>query len=107
MRRLVSLLLTVCLAATTAARAESFPPRPSPGDAVCGRQRHRCGCAPARAPDGHTLLVATNATHSANPAGMIKSVPHDAVKDFAPAAALQLVRSAGQPALAGFAHRHD
>jgi tripartite-type tricarboxylate transporter receptor subunit TctC len=36
------------------------------------------------APDGHTLLVATNTTHSANPAGMIKSVPYDAVKDFAP-----------------------
>src|SRR5581483_1319979 len=36
------------------------------------------------APDGHTLLVATNTTHSANPAGMIKNVPYDAVKDFAP-----------------------
>src|SRR5581483_11399457 len=31
-----------------------------------------------------TLLVATNTTHSANPAGMIKNVPYDAVKDFAP-----------------------
>ena len=36
------------------------------------------------APDGYTLLVATNTTHSANPAGMVKSVPYDAVKDFAP-----------------------
>ena len=35
-------------------------------------------------PDGYTLLVATNTTHSANPAGMIKNVPYDAVKDFTP-----------------------
>jgi tripartite-type tricarboxylate transporter receptor subunit TctC len=33
-------------------------------------------------PDGHTLLVATNTTHSANPAGMIKNVPYDAINDF-------------------------
>ena len=38
------------------------------------------------APDGHTLLVATNTTHSANPAGMIKNVPYDPIKDFAPVA---------------------
>jgi tripartite-type tricarboxylate transporter receptor subunit TctC len=36
------------------------------------------------APDGYTLLAATNTTHSANPAGMTKNVPYDAVKDFAP-----------------------
>ncbi len=36
------------------------------------------------APDGYTLLVATNTTHSANPAGMMKNLPYDAVKDFAP-----------------------
>jgi tripartite-type tricarboxylate transporter receptor subunit TctC len=35
-------------------------------------------------PDGYTLLVATNTTHSANPGGMTKNVPYDAVKDFAP-----------------------
>lgn len=38
------------------------------------------------APDGHTLLMATNTTHSANPAGMMKNLPYDAVKDFAPVA---------------------
>jgi tripartite-type tricarboxylate transporter receptor subunit TctC len=36
------------------------------------------------AADGYTLLVATNTTHSANPAGMIKNVPYDAVNDFTP-----------------------
>jgi putative tricarboxylic transport membrane protein len=34
--------------------------------------------------DGHTLLVAINTTHSANPAGMIKNVPYDPIKDFTP-----------------------
>jgi tripartite-type tricarboxylate transporter receptor subunit TctC len=38
------------------------------------------------APDGHMLLMATNTTHSANPAGMMKNLPYDAVKDFAPVA---------------------
>ena len=38
------------------------------------------------APDGYTLLAATNTTHSANPGGMVKNVPYDAVKDFAPVA---------------------
>jgi tripartite-type tricarboxylate transporter receptor subunit TctC len=37
-------------------------------------------------PDGHTLLVATNTTHSANPAGMIKNVPYDPIGDFTPVA---------------------
>jgi tripartite-type tricarboxylate transporter receptor subunit TctC len=36
------------------------------------------------APDGHTLLMATNTTHSANPGGMMKNLPYDAIKDFAP-----------------------
>jgi tripartite-type tricarboxylate transporter receptor subunit TctC len=35
-------------------------------------------------PDGHTLLMATNTTHSANPGGMMKNLPYDAIKDFAP-----------------------
>ena len=34
------------------------------------------------APDGHTLLMATNSTHSANP-GLMKNLPYDPVKDFA------------------------
>lgn len=40
----------------------------------------------ARQPaDGHTLLMATNSTHSANPS-LIKNLPYDPVKDFAPVA---------------------
>jgi tripartite-type tricarboxylate transporter receptor subunit TctC len=35
------------------------------------------------APDGHTLLITTNSTHSAAP-GLFKSVPYDPIKDFAP-----------------------
>jgi len=35
------------------------------------------------APDGYTLLVATNSTHSANP-WLFKNLPYDASKDFAP-----------------------
>ena len=37
------------------------------------------------APDGYTLLMATNSTHSANPS-LFKSLPYDPVKDFAPVA---------------------
>jgi putative tricarboxylic transport membrane protein len=33
------------------------------------------------APDGHTLLMATNSTHSANPS-LMKAIPYDPVKDF-------------------------
>ena len=40
----------------------------------------------ARQPaDGHTLLMATNSTHSANPS-LIRNLPYDPVKDFAPVA---------------------
>jgi tripartite-type tricarboxylate transporter receptor subunit TctC len=37
------------------------------------------------APDGYTLLMATNSTHSANPY-LFKSLAYDPVKDFAPVA---------------------
>src|SRR4051794_34980802 len=37
------------------------------------------------APDGYTLLMATNSTHSANPY-LFKSIGYDPVKDFAPVA---------------------
>jgi putative tricarboxylic transport membrane protein len=36
-------------------------------------------------PDGHTLLITTNTTHSAAP-GLFKSVPYDPIKDFTPVA---------------------
>src|SRR5262249_48129071 len=35
------------------------------------------------APDGYTLLMGTNSTHSANPA-LYARLPYDAIKDFAP-----------------------
>ncbi|HEX2885350.1 tripartite tricarboxylate transporter substrate binding protein [Vineibacter terrae] len=41
------------------------------------------GDAARAAPDGHTLLVATNTTHAANP-WLIKNLSYDPVKDFAP-----------------------
>src|ERR1043166_5260789 len=37
------------------------------------------------APDGYTLLMATNSTHSANPS-LFKSLSYDPVKDFTPVA---------------------
>jgi tripartite-type tricarboxylate transporter receptor subunit TctC len=37
------------------------------------------------APDGYTLLMATNSTHSANPS-LFKTLSYDPVKDFAPVA---------------------
>jgi tripartite-type tricarboxylate transporter receptor subunit TctC len=37
------------------------------------------------APDGYTLLVTTNTTHSAAP-GLFKNVPYDPIKDFTPVA---------------------
>ena len=39
------------------------------------------------APDGYTLLMATNSTHSANP-HLFKKLDYDPVKDFAPVARL-------------------
>lgn len=38
-------------------------------------------------PDGYTLLVGTTSTHSQNP-WMLKSVPYDPLKDFAPVAGI-------------------
>jgi tripartite-type tricarboxylate transporter receptor subunit TctC len=37
------------------------------------------------APDGHTLFITTNSTHSAAP-GLFKAVPYDPIKDFTPVA---------------------
>jgi tripartite-type tricarboxylate transporter receptor subunit TctC len=37
------------------------------------------------APDGYTLLITTNTTHSAAP-GLFKNVPYDPIKDFTPVA---------------------
>jgi tripartite-type tricarboxylate transporter receptor subunit TctC len=37
------------------------------------------------APDGYTLLITTNSTHSAAP-GLFKTVPYDPIKDFTPIA---------------------
>lgn len=37
------------------------------------------------APDGYTLFMTTNTTHSANPS-LMKSLPYDPVRDFAPVA---------------------
>ncbi len=41
-------------------------------------------------PDGHTILMATVATHALNPA-LYKEMPYDAVGDFAPVSLLALV----------------
>ena len=42
------------------------------------------------APDGYTLLMATNASHAINP-GLFKDLPYDAVKDFTPVVAVAYV----------------
>jgi tripartite-type tricarboxylate transporter receptor subunit TctC len=52
-------------------------PRPGAGGAIGAEIAARA------APDGHTLLMATNSTHSANPA-LYAKLPHDPIKDFAP-----------------------
>jgi tripartite-type tricarboxylate transporter receptor subunit TctC len=39
------------------------------------------------APDGYTLLMATNASHAINP-GLIRDLPYDPIKDFTPVAAI-------------------
>ncbi len=43
------------------------------------------------APDGYTLLITTNTTHSANPS-LLKSISYDPVKDFAPIALIGNLR---------------
>ena len=52
-------------------------PRPGAGGAVGAEVAARA------APDGYTLLMGTNSTHSSNPA-LYAKLPYDAVKDFAP-----------------------
>ena len=54
-------------------------PRPGAGGAVGAEIAARA------APDGYTLLLATNSTHGANPA-LYSKLPYDPVKDFAPIA---------------------
>jgi len=41
----------------------------------------------AAAPDGYTVLIATNTTHAANE-HLFKKIPYDSVNDFAPVTAL-------------------
>ena len=43
-------------------------------------------------PDGYTLMVTTNTTHSAAP-GLFKYVPYDPIKDFTPLAQIGIFRS--------------
>jgi tripartite-type tricarboxylate transporter receptor subunit TctC len=54
-------------------------PRPGAGGAVGAEVAARA------APDGYTLLFATNSTHGSNPV-LYAKLPYDAVKDFAPIA---------------------
>jgi tripartite-type tricarboxylate transporter receptor subunit TctC len=53
------------------------------------------------APDGHTLFITTNTTHSAAP-GLFKHVPYDPIKDFTPVARIgsfpsMIAANPGQP----------
>src|SRR5262245_33302832 len=41
------------------------------------------GAVARAAPDGYTVFMTTVSTHSANP-NLLKSIPHDPVRDFAP-----------------------
>jgi tripartite-type tricarboxylate transporter receptor subunit TctC len=52
-------------------------PRPGAGGAIGAEIAARA------APDGYTLLMGTNSTHSSNPA-LYAKLPYDPVKDFAP-----------------------
>lgn len=52
-------------------------PRPGAGGAIGAEVAARA------APDGYTLLLATNSSHGANPA-LYAKLPYDAVRDFAP-----------------------
>ena len=54
-------------------------PRPGAGGAIGAEVAARA------APDGYTLLFATNSTHGSNPV-LYAKLPYDAVKDFAPVA---------------------
>ena len=42
------------------------------------------------APDGHTVLMATNASHAINP-GLFKDLPYDPIRDFTPIVAVAYV----------------
>src|SRR5262245_66648886 len=52
-------------------------PRPGAGGAIGAEVAARA------TPDGYTLLMGTNSTHSSNPA-LYARLPYDPVKDFAP-----------------------